>query len=148
MSRNKAGYKGTFSGIINNHHQLMTVVDDNGWWQWLMTMVDDNGWLLWYMVDDDDQWWFMTIIEYNFWGQYNYWSQLTINHHLSQLVSVTCLFFSRFASFLPFLIGGQTNILQFWPRLSTRNIFTYPIHDFYEVSVSKNAIISELEAIN
>ena len=46
------------------------------------------------------------------------------------------------------LCGGQTNILQFWPHLSTRNIFTYPIHDFYEVSVSKNAITSELEAID
>ena len=46
------------------------------------------------------------------------------------------------------LCGGQTNILQFWPHLSTRNIFTYPRHDFYEVSVSKNAITSELEAID
>ena len=27
-------------------------------------------------------------------------------------------------------------------------IFTYPIHDLYEVSVSKNAITSELEALN
>ena len=35
------------------------------------------------------------------------------------------------------ICGGKINILQFWLLLSTRNIFTYPIHDFYEVSVSK-----------
>ena len=46
------------------------------------------------------------------------------------------------------ICGGKINILQFWLLLSTRNIFTYPIHDFYEVSVSKNAITSELEAID
>ena len=46
------------------------------------------------------------------------------------------------------LCGGQTNILQCCPHLSTRNIFTYPRHDFYEVSVSKNAITSASEAIN
>jgi len=25
---------------------LMTMIDDNDWWQWLMTMIDDNDW--WY----------------------------------------------------------------------------------------------------